>query len=175
MKTARGRFDGRGVRFGPSVADVVDAASAVRAPLLVGPVLRVDAQLAVLAGAPREGESVVYPVLRTYQADGICRLAEVPSGLPAGVELEAKRINGDDRGGHRLRRHLAVEFFLVRGALAVNEIAARPHNIRNEATFATRSGGLLTHWMRRRLAMPVPCFSQLSEGSAPVPGLREVQ
>jgi 5-(carboxyamino)imidazole ribonucleotide synthase len=96
--------------------------------LLIEEMVPLSAELAVMVARRPSGETVTWPATETAQVGGVCREVLVPGGLPADVVDEARRL------GQRVAEIagavgvLAVELFWSRGALFVNEIAARPHN-----------------------------------------------
>jgi 5-(carboxyamino)imidazole ribonucleotide synthase len=128
LKVPRGGFDGRGVRFARSSDDAVDVAAELGWPLLVEPYLQHQAELSVLVARRPGGEAVAYPVVRTVHVDGVCRIAEVPSGLPDKLEHDARVLAIRIADALDVVGLLAVEMFLMDGVLVVNELAARPHN-----------------------------------------------
>ena len=138
VKTARGGYDGKGVRVVRESSEVAEwfAAAAVGGPALLAeekvPFVR---ELAVLLARRPSGEVAVWPVVETVQADGVCSEVVAPApGLDAHVEriaLDAARRIAD---GLDVTGVLAVEMFEVAGtgggpgSVVVNELAMRPHN-----------------------------------------------
>jgi 5-(carboxyamino)imidazole ribonucleotide synthase len=137
VKTARGGYDGKGVRVVRSGAEVTDwfAAAADGGPALLAeekvPFVR---ELAVLLARRPSGECRTWPVVQTVQEGGVC--AEVVAPAPdldpeveeAAVAAALRVAEGVDVTGV-----LAVEMFeLPRGGdgprVVVNELAMRPHN-----------------------------------------------
>jgi len=131
LKAARGGYDGRGVWVVAGRTEartVVEDARRVGLRLLVEAHVPISRELAVMVARRPAGEAVVYPVVETVQADGMCRevrrhrdlsdeVADAAGalGLQVAKELDATGV-------------LAVELFDTPGGLVVNEIAARPHN-----------------------------------------------
>jgi 5-(carboxyamino)imidazole ribonucleotide synthase len=128
VKTGRGGYDGRGVALVADPGNAGNWAQERSGPFLVQPVLDLDAEVAVQVVRGVDGVCVTYPVVRTVQQDGMCRVVYLPSGLS--VELEAEASDHARRIAEAIGviGVLAVEFFVVAGKLLVNEIAARPHN-----------------------------------------------
>lgn len=139
VKTARGGYDGKGVRVVTSSAQVAEwfAASGMGGPALLAeekvPFVR---ELAVLLARRPSGELRVWPVVQTVQVDGVCAevLAPAPDLSP---ELEAAAVEAAVRvaEGLDVTGVLAVEMFEVApedgaptGRVVVNELAMRPHN-----------------------------------------------
>jgi 5-(carboxyamino)imidazole ribonucleotide synthase len=127
-KVARGGYDGRGVAVLRDAVDLDAWDPGHALPAVVEPALDIEAELAVQIARRPGGETVVHPVVRTVQVDGMCHSVVVPSGLPDGVEAEAVAIARSVATAVDAVGLLAVELFLVDGRLLVNEIAARPHN-----------------------------------------------
>ncbi|EYR62179.1 phosphoribosylaminoimidazole carboxylase [Actinotalea ferrariae CF5-4] len=138
VKTARGGYDGKGVRVVRAAADVLDwfAAAADGGPALLAeekvPFVR---ELAVLLARRPSGECRTWPVVETVQQGGVCAevLAPAPDLDPeverAAVEAALRVAEGVDVTGV-----LAVEMFEVPASgpgdarVVVNELAMRPHN-----------------------------------------------
>lgn len=140
VKTARGGYDGKGVRVVRSSAEVAEwfAAARIGGPALLAeekvPFVR---ELAVLVARRPSGEVRAWPVVETVQQDGVC--AEVIAPAPdldpeverAAVDAALRVAEGLDVTGV-----LAVEMFEVAGEdgvaapgrVLVNELAMRPHN-----------------------------------------------
>lgn len=142
VKTARGGYDGKGVRVVRSSAEVAEwfAAARIGGPALLAeekvPFVR---ELAVLVARRPSGEVRAWPVVETVQQDGVC--AEVIAPAPdldpdverAAVDAALRVAEGLDVTGV-----LAVEMFEVAGhaeegvevpgRVLVNELAMRPHN-----------------------------------------------
>ena len=117
-KVARGGYDGRGVAVLRDDADLAAWDPGHPLPAVVEPALDIEAELAVQVARRPGGETVVYPVVRTVQVDGMCHSVVVPSGLPAGVEAEAVAIARSVAEAVDAVGLLAVELFLVDGRLA---------------------------------------------------------
>lgn len=130
LKPATGGYDGKGVH-------IVDDAAAARRLLGDGPLempwvaeelLDIEAELAVVVVTGRDGTRVHYPVVRTVQADGVCREVTVPAGLPPAHAAEAEALALEVAEVVGAVGVLAVELFVAGGRLLVNEVAPRPHN-----------------------------------------------
>lgn len=138
VKTARGGYDGKGVRVVGSATEVEDwlAAAAEGGPaLLAEELVGFTRELAVLLARRPSGELRAWPVVQTVQRDGVCSevLAPAPDLDPAtaaaALDAATRVAEGLDVTGV-----LAVELFEVPGApgeppsVLVNELAMRPHN-----------------------------------------------
>lgn len=128
-KLSSGGYDGRGV----FVLDGVDAARELMArgpgvDLVVEPYLAIERELAVVLARRPSGEHAVYPVVETWQHDGICRETIVPAAVAPALGREAVDVAVGIAEAIGAVGILAVELFVVDGALVVNELAPRPHN-----------------------------------------------
>ena len=131
VKASRGGYDGRGVwvvQDADSAQSVVREAHEAGLDLLVEEFLTLDLELAVLVSRRPNGELAVWEPVETVQRDGICNELYVPVAaddrLIAEAVGHARRIAGEiDAVGV-----LAIEFFISRGEIYVNELAPRPHN-----------------------------------------------
>ncbi|MDM7883880.1 5-(carboxyamino)imidazole ribonucleotide synthase [Curtobacterium sp. RHCKG23] len=135
VKTARGGYDGKGVRVVSDPADVVDWFAAVDEAagdqaLLVEELVPFRRELAQSVARRPSGEVVAWPLVETVQRDGVCaevfapapdsagRLADAAEDLAVRV-AEALGVTGV----------LAVELFETDDErILVNELAMRPHN-----------------------------------------------
>lgn len=129
LKARRGGYDGRGVWVVGSTAEAESLlARAGGDGLLAERWLPIERELAVLLARRPGGETVVYPVVETVQVDGICHEVHAPAPLDRLLADQAERLARRVAEISGVVGMLAVELFLVRGALVVNEIAVRPHN-----------------------------------------------
>jgi len=125
VKSCRGGYDGAGVHR----VDRDDPWPHIDGPALAEPALDLEAELAVLVARRPGGELVTYPVTSTQQdATAICRMVEAPAAVPEPLRREAVDLAVAVAEAADATGILAVELFVVDGALLVNELAARPHN-----------------------------------------------
>jgi 5-(carboxyamino)imidazole ribonucleotide synthase len=124
LKAPRGGYDGRGVwRVRPG--DSLPAPG----PLLAEEAVAFIRELAVVVARSPHGQAAAYPVVRSIQADGICRevIAPAPSLLPDHA-ISAQEIGLRIAGELDVVGMLAVEMFDTPTGVLVNELAMRPHN-----------------------------------------------
>ena len=135
VKTARGGYDGKGVRVVSQADEVRDWFTALAedgrgGQLLVEELVDFTRELAQLVARRPSGETRTWPVVETIQKDGVC--AEVLAPAPvadAAVLDEAARIGQVVADGTGVTGVLAVEMFETSdGRVLVNELAMRPHN-----------------------------------------------
>ncbi|MFV0633484.1 5-(carboxyamino)imidazole ribonucleotide synthase [Demequina sp.] len=132
LKTARGGYDGKGVRI---VSSAVEAKDWLDASANGGPRLLVEAkvpftrELAAQVARRPSGEVRTWPVVESIQRDGVC--SEVISPAP---QLSAERAALAQEVAARIATELgvtgvlAVELFETADGLIINELAMRPHN-----------------------------------------------
>lgn len=135
LKTARGGYDGKGVRIIEHAAEAGDWFTALAedgndGALLVEEFVPFTRELAQLVARRQSGEVRTWPVVETVQRDGVC--AEVLAPAPnasANLIAEAHRIATTVAEGLTVTGVLAVELFeAADGRLLINELAMRPHN-----------------------------------------------
>ncbi len=130
VKASRGGYDGKGVW---PVSGIEEALAVLRGaeqsgvPLMVEAFVRIDFELSALV-VRRAGETLAWPVVETSQVDGVCREVLMPGRVqpPLAAEAQAIAVRVADAIG--VVGVMAVEMFSCGGALAVNEVALRPHN-----------------------------------------------
>jgi 5-(carboxyamino)imidazole ribonucleotide synthase len=128
LKTARGGYDGKGVWTVASADEARTVVEQLSGTLLVEELVELQAELAVMVARRPSGEAVAWPAVETAQVDGVCREVLVPGRLPADVVQAAVDLAELVASIAEVVGVLAVELFWSKGALLVNEIAARPHN-----------------------------------------------
>ncbi|WP_181158585.1 5-(carboxyamino)imidazole ribonucleotide synthase [Leucobacter massiliensis] len=135
VKTARGGYDGKGVRVVADAGEARDWFTALAEDgrgghLLVEELVDFTRELSQLVARRPSGETRTWPVVETIQRDGVCAevLAPAPVQNPATLD-EAARIGARVAEGLDVTGVLAVEMFETRdGRVLVNELAMRPHN-----------------------------------------------
>jgi 5-(carboxyamino)imidazole ribonucleotide synthase len=135
VKTARGGYDGKGVRLVTEASEADDwflalAEDGRGGALLVEELVSFQRELAQLIARRPSGETAVWPVVETIQRDGVCAEVIAPAPQSAGrvAELAADiaRTIATELG---VTGVLAVEMFeTTDGRVLVNELAMRPHN-----------------------------------------------
>lgn len=131
LKASRGGYDGRGVwvTATPAEADHVwQGAQAAGTVLLAEELLPLDLELAVLVARRPSGEIVAYPPVETVQEGGICRELRVPADVGNNLGMYATQVATEIAERIGIVGIMAIEFFVSRSELYVNELAPRPHN-----------------------------------------------
>lgn len=135
LKTARGGYDGKGVRVISHVDEAADWFAALAedgnlGALLVEQLVPFTRELAQLVARRPSGEFRAWPVVETIQRDGVCAevLAPAPNASTA-IVAESERIARVVAEGLGVTGVLAVEMFETPdGRVLINELAMRPHN-----------------------------------------------
>ena len=135
VKTARGGYDGKGVRVVSDAAEARDWFTALAedgrgGSLLVEELVDFTRELSQLVARRPSGETRTWPVVETIQKDGVCAEVLAPAPVQNAATLdEAARIGIAVAEGVGVTGVLAVEMFeTTDGRVLVNELAMRPHN-----------------------------------------------
>jgi 5-(carboxyamino)imidazole ribonucleotide synthase len=135
VKTARGGYDGKGVRVVSEPHSVDDwflalAEDGRGGALLVEELVSFRRELAQLVARRPSGEVSTWPVVETIQREGVCAEVIAPAPQSAGRIADlAADIATAVATGLGVTGVLAVELFeTTDGRLLVNELAMRPHN-----------------------------------------------
>ncbi|WP_217135975.1 5-(carboxyamino)imidazole ribonucleotide synthase [Leucobacter chinensis] len=132
VKTARGGYDGKGVRVVDTAAEVNDwfDGLAEGERLLVEEKVNFVRELSQLVARRPSGEMRSWPVVETVQKDGVCAEVIAPAPVANATTLAtAAQIGHTVAEGVSVTGVLAVEMFeTTDGRVLVNELAMRPHN-----------------------------------------------
>lgn len=132
VKTARGGYDGKGVRVVTDAAEVSDwfADLAEGERLLIEEKVDFVRELSQLVARRPSGEMRSWPVVETVQRDGVCAEVIAPAPVANATTLAtAAQIGHTVAEGVAVTGVLAVEMFeTTDGRVLVNELAMRPHN-----------------------------------------------
>lgn len=135
VKTARGGYDGKGVRVVEAATEADDwfaalAEDAHGGALLVEELVEFRCELAQQVARRGSGQMAVYPAVETVQRGGVCAEVVAPAPRSVGRVIdEAARIGVAIADGLGVTGMLAVELFeATDDRVLVNELAMRPHN-----------------------------------------------
>ncbi len=129
LKVARLGYDGKGQA---RVNTIEEARAAFREfgarPCVLEGFVRLDCEVSVVLARSDAGECALFPVAENRHVDGILDVSIVPARVSDSLAEQARTMARAvaDRLGYV--GVMAVEFFVVDGALMINEIAPRPHN-----------------------------------------------
>lgn len=132
VKTARGGYDGKGVRVVRSASEAADwyERLADGEKLLIEERVEFVRELSQLVARRPSGEMRSWPVVETIQQNGVCAEVLAPAPVSHTETLEqAAEVGRRVAEGIDVTGVLAVEMFeTVDGRVLVNELAMRPHN-----------------------------------------------
>jgi len=145
VKTARGGYDGKGVRVVDDAHDADDwlAEGAVLAEELV----MFQRELAQLVARRPSGEMRAWPLVETVQRGGVCAEVFAPAPRAGSATLRAAdELARTVAEGLGVTGVLAVELFEAPdGRLLVNELAMRPHNSGHFSIDGSRTSQFAQH------------------------------
>jgi 5-(carboxyamino)imidazole ribonucleotide synthase len=129
LKTARLGYDGKGQVAVGSLGDLHAAWNRLGGVACVlEQRLPLEREISAIVARAVDGTSVVYDLAENVHVDGILDVSVVPARIPESLAGDARRMALDIAAALDYVGVIAVEFFVVRGHLVVNEIAPRPHN-----------------------------------------------
>ncbi len=129
VKTARGGYDGKGVRVVREATGADDWFAAADGPLLVEELVPFRRELSQLVARRPSGEVRAWSLVETVQRDGVCAEVTAPAPDAGGLPAEASALALRIAAALDVTGVLAVELFeTADGRLLVNELAMRPHN-----------------------------------------------
>ena len=158
LKTARGGYDGKGVRVIGSPGEATDwlRAAADGGPrVLIEEKVPFDRELAVLVARRPSGELRAWPTVESIQRAGVCSEVIAPApDLHGAVADEAARIASEIAHGLDVTGVLAVEMFVAGDRILINELAMRPHNSGHWTIDGSRTSQFEQH-LRAVLDLPL--------------------
>ncbi|MGO3065613.1 MAG: 5-(carboxyamino)imidazole ribonucleotide synthase [Brevibacterium linens] len=128
LKTPRGGYDGKGVRVIDNLDEAVEWLNEVP-QLLAEEKVDFTRELAVMVGRSPMGQTAVWPVVETWQQNGVCKEAIAPA--PDLSEEKARAITEailTVAGTLEVTGVMAMEMFETEEGFLINEFAMRPHN-----------------------------------------------
>ncbi|MCQ9352142.1 5-(carboxyamino)imidazole ribonucleotide synthase [Corynebacterium sp. 153RC1] len=137
LKARRGGYDGNGVWFPESEAELVEKVTELLGrgvPLMAERKVRLVRELSAMVARTPSGQTVAWPVVESVQTGGICTEAVAPApNLPEALMLEARDLAQRIATELGVTGALAVELFETEDEhgqpeIWVNELAMRPHN-----------------------------------------------
>ena len=127
LKTAREGYDGKGQWTIHQADELPAALAASGVPCVLEKRLPLEGEFALTLARSPSGAISALPLVQNWHSGGILDQTRSPANVPA-LEAEAQRIAEHIIAALDYVGVLTVEFFLVGGALLVNEMAPRPHN-----------------------------------------------
>lgn len=165
-KTARGGYDGKGVRMITSANEVLDWLEALvpGEQVLLEEWVSFRRELAQQIARRPSGQMALWPVVETVQQDGVCIEVIAPAPLSAGrVADMAAHIAETIAEGLDVTGVLAVELFETTDErILVNELAMRPHNSGHWTIDASTTSQFEQH-LRAVLDLPLGATDMTAE------------
>jgi 5-(carboxyamino)imidazole ribonucleotide synthase len=129
LKTARFGYDGKGQVTVRSAEELRAAwAQMKHAPAILEERLALQREVSVVLARSHTGEIAPYPVVENRHANGILDVSITPADIQPQLLLEARDLAQRLAAKLEYVGVMAVEFFVVRSQVLINEIAPRPHN-----------------------------------------------
>lgn len=155
VKTARGGYDGKGVRVVSGAKEVEDWLAA-GLDLLVEELVEFRRELAQLVARRPAGEIVAWPIVESLQREGVCAEVIAPAPQSAGRLADvASDVAHTIAEQLDVTGVLAVELFeTVDERLLINELAMRPHNTGHWSIDGATTGQFEQH-LRAVLDLPL--------------------
>ncbi len=128
LKTPRGGYDGKGVRVIDTLDEALTWLDEV-GQLLAEEKVDFTRELAVMVGRSPMGQTAVWPVVETWQQNGVCKEAIAPApGLAVEKATEITEAILKVAGALEVTGVMAMELFETAEGFLINEFAMRPHN-----------------------------------------------
>ena len=128
LKTRRFGYDGKGQAVLRDAEDLERAWQQLGdSELILEAFVPFESECSLVGVRSRDGETRFWPLTRNVHSAGILTLS-MPGGFDAGLQAEAEKIMHGLMAQFDYVGVLTVEFFVLDGALLVNEIAPRVHN-----------------------------------------------
>jgi 5-(carboxyamino)imidazole ribonucleotide synthase len=128
LKRRTGGYDGRGVLVA-SDRDEAEAAGVADGGWIAEELVPILCELSQIVVRGADGEIVAYPLVRTFQEDGICVETVAPADVPGDVAERSRAMAEGIAATIGAVGIVAVELFLTAGGeVLINELALRPHN-----------------------------------------------
>jgi 5-(carboxyamino)imidazole ribonucleotide synthase len=129
LKVARFGYDGKGQARVNSREEAIVAWNGFRnEPCVLEQQLRLDYEISVVLARDEAGKVKCFPTAENSHRKGILDVSLVPARTSGCLAGNAEEIAEGIAQKMDYLGTLAVEFFVVRGQLYVNEMAPRPHN-----------------------------------------------
>ncbi len=130
LKASSGGYDGRGVLFPQSRVETLATIDELgrRGAVLVEERLDLESEVSRLVVRGVDGALALYPLVTTVQSDAMCVEVIFPAEVTEDIERASDELTTRIAKLIQGVGVLAVEYFVTRAGLVVNEVALRPHN-----------------------------------------------
>ena len=129
LKVSRLGYDGKGQAKVGSVAEACAAFAELGGQVCVlEGFVQLDCEISVVLARDDAGHCALFPVAENQHQNGILDVSIVPARVPEVLAQQACTMACAVAEKLAYVGVMAVEFFIVKGQLLINEIAPRPHN-----------------------------------------------
>ncbi len=129
LKVSRFGYDGKGQFSIESEDDLSAAWQALQGnESVLEQRVPLDREVSVVLARGTDGQTVTYPVAENIHQGGILDVSMVPARIDDSIEEQVVSMATQIATALNYVGVMAVEFFISRGKILVNEIAPRPHN-----------------------------------------------
>jgi 5-(carboxyamino)imidazole ribonucleotide synthase len=129
LKVSRFGYDGKGQYAIDSASDLYDAWQALQGnESVLEQRVPLDLEVSVVLARGTDGQTITYPVAENLHQGGILDVSMVPARIDGSVADQVVSMATQIASTLDYIGVMAVEFFISKGKLLVNEIAPRPHN-----------------------------------------------
>lgn len=129
LKTRRMGYDGKGQVVVKSIDEIDEALAAIKnAPAIIEGMVEFDFETSIILTRRADGEILYFPNSQNIHRGGILRKSIVPAPLSDELVISAQNIGKKIADALGYIGTLAVELFVGKNGLVVNEIAPRVHN-----------------------------------------------
>lgn len=129
LKRSRFGYDGKGQVPVAHEHDLAHAYAALGSvPCVLEQRLALDQEISAIVARDAAGQIAAFPVAENRHRHGILDMSIVPARVATDLAQQASEIAGALAEALQYCGVLTVEFFVLNGALMVNELAPRPHN-----------------------------------------------
>ena len=129
LKVSRFGYDGKGQVKVANGAEASDAFAELGGQVCVlEGLVQLDCEISVVLARDDAGHCALFPVAENQHQNGILDVSIVPARVSDALARQACAIACDVAEKLAYVGVMAVEFFITKGQLLINEIAPRPHN-----------------------------------------------
>lgn len=129
LKTTTNGYDGKGQVFIKTQKDIVKAKILCQTTVcILEAFLPFEKELSILVFRSPKGETSFLPLTENVHFEGILHQSFVPANVSLAIEKTALEIAQTIVLNENIIGTLAIEFFLYKNELYINEMAPRPHN-----------------------------------------------
>ena len=128
IKTRRFGYDGHGQKQVKSRADAQKVFFDQKTPMIAEAHINFDQEISVILARAQDGTVCMYDVVENIHKNGILRRSQVPAQISKKTAVTAQKIAAHIATHLQYVGVLAVEFFVEKNTVLVNEIAPRVHN-----------------------------------------------